>query len=177
MGRPKASLSHPVGGTLAEWAVRRLAEVCPQVVLAGSVASPVAPVLRRVEDGPGRGPAAGILGGARSFPGASLLVLACDLPNVPPELLAALAASTADWALPEVDGRLEPLAALYRPPALAALDRQIVRGDFALHHLRREGELRMQLFHEADLRQFGRPHDLLLNLNTASEVDRWRGLF
>lgn len=172
MRRPKALLAHPQGGTLADWAARRLEAVCGRVVLAGTLAGATA--RPRIDDGPGKGPAAGILGAAREYPDIPLLVLACDLPNVSPALLAALARSPAEWALPEVAGRLEPLAALYRPPALTALAWQVARGDFALHHLRRLGALRIEIFGAARLARFGEPGELLLNLNTPSELARWR---
>jgi len=174
MGRSKADLPHPDGGTLGESAARRLATVCSRVVFAGRPASHLSSGWDWVEDGPGRGPAAGILGAARELPGSPLLVLACDLPNVSSEVLGALAASGADWALPEIGTRLEPLAALYRPRALTELARLVASGVFALHRLRRAGELAIELFNEARLLPFGEPSDLLINLNTPGDLARWR---
>src|SRR6185369_5542437 len=89
MGRDKATLPAP-GGSLPGRAALRLAAVCPEVVLADRGRGLI-PELRSVGDGPGSGPAAGILGAALACPGRSLLVLACDLPEVPEALLAELA--------------------------------------------------------------------------------------
>ena len=105
------------------------------------------PGLPSLPDGPGRGPAAGILGAAAAYPGRPLLVLACDLPRVPAGLLAELRARLrrADWAVPRWSGGVEPLCALYGPAALAALGRRVERGLFALHASGRGGRLAVRL--------------------------------
>src|SRR6476659_8186021 len=90
--------SRRLGSDKARWdraalparAAGALAAVCAEVAVAdrGRGLLPGRPSL---VDGPGRGPAAGILGGAAAYPGRPLLVLACDLPRVPADLLAELA--------------------------------------------------------------------------------------
>ena len=89
MGRDKTSLMAG-GETLAAYAARRLAAVCTQVVIADR-GRRLVPGCESVADSAEGGPAAGILGAARAWPGRPLLVLACDLPCVPVALLAALA--------------------------------------------------------------------------------------
>jgi molybdenum cofactor guanylyltransferase len=91
MGRDKASLR--IGGeTLAALAARRLLAVCaPALVAVADGGRGLVPGLPSLPDGPGQGPAAGILGAALAWPGHPLLVLACDLPGVPAALLAELA--------------------------------------------------------------------------------------
>lgn len=133
LGRDKALLELD-GRGLASRAADLLAAVCREVVVADGGRGVVAGLLS-VADGPGAGPAAGILGAAQRFPDRALLVLACDLPRVPATLLERLVASSADWVLPRHGGRLEPLCALYRPAALAALARQVERGQLAVHRL------------------------------------------
>src|SRR5262245_23173248 len=73
MGRDKALLEIE-GETLLARAARRLGEVCEEVLVAD------AGRFGGIPDGPGRGPAAGLLGAARARPGRALLVLAVDLP-------------------------------------------------------------------------------------------------
>ncbi len=90
MGRDKAVLDVH-GETLAARAARRLRGVCAEVAVADGSRG-LLPGMRSLADGAGRGPAAGILGAAREWPGQPLLILACDLPAVPAALLAALAA-------------------------------------------------------------------------------------
>jgi len=163
------------GGTLPLRAAERLAPVCAAV----AVADRGRQLLRgfpSLADGPGRGPAAGILGAARAYPGRPLLVLACDLPRVPAGLLAELARSAdADWVLPRWSGGVEPLCALYAPAALAALAARVERSVFALHRLVEEGLAVRYLEGEA-LTLFGSPEEVFLNLNTVEDLERLREL-
>ncbi len=101
------------GETLAHRAAERLASATRRVLVADGGRGLLVEY-PSISDGPGEGPAAGILGAARLSPGASILVLACDLPLVPESLLQALAQSAAgDWIVPRWKDRLEPLCALY----------------------------------------------------------------
>lgn len=176
MGRDKARLELD-GETLAAGAARRLAAVCPEVAVADRGAGLV-PGLPSLADGPGRGPAAGLLGAARDYPGRPLLALACDLPRVPVPLLAELARSeeSADWALPRWRGSLEPLCALWRPRALAALEARVARGLYALRSLADEEDLAIRWLDEDLLAAFGSPGEMFLNVNTPEELERARGL-
>ena len=168
MGRDKALLV--IGGeSLAQSAARRLAAVCPEVLLADAGRA-LLPDLRSVPDGPGRGPAAGILGAAAACPGRPLLVLACDLPRVPVQLLARLSRPPgADWVVPRRESGLEPLCALYGPRALAALAARVERGSFALHELAEE-DLAVRWLEEEDLAAFGRPEEMFLNVNRPEDL-------
>jgi len=175
MGQDKATLV--VGGqTLAERAAATLARVCPEVVVADRGRG-VVPGLRSVDDGPGQGPAAGLLGAARALPGRALLALACDLPAVPEALLAALAGGEAEWAaadlvIPRTRRGLEPLVARYGPRALAALEEQVAAGDYAPRHLLRRRELAGVVVEEHELARFGDPARFLANVNAPEDLAR-----
>lgn len=172
MGRDKATLPAP-GGSLPGRAALRLAAVCPEVVLADRGRGLI-PELRSVGDGPGGGPAAGILGAALACPGRSLLVLACDLPEVPEALLAELARPSGfDWVVPRWQGRIEPLCALYRPPALAALADLVARGSLAPQRLTEAPWLSVRYLGSELLARFGPPERMFRNLNTPEELARW----
>jgi len=174
MGRDKATLATQ-RGSLPGLAALRLAAVCPEVALADG-GRQLVPELRSVADGPGSGPAAGILGAAAAYPGRSLLVLACDLPEVPEALLAELARPSGfDWVVPRWRGRLEPLCALYRPPALAALAELVDRGSFAPQRLSGVEGLSVRYLGGDLLARFGPPERMFLNLNTPEELARWEG--
>lgn len=173
--------SRRLGSDKARWsdaalparAAEALAAVCAEVAVAdrGRGLVPGRPSLA---DGPGRGPAAGILGGAAAWPGRPLLVLACDLPRVPAGLLAELAQSSGtDWALPRWAGGREPLCALYGPAALARLAARVAAGRFALHDLDKDGLVVRHLEGE-ELLGFGDPAEVFLNLNTPEDLERWR---
>jgi molybdopterin-guanine dinucleotide biosynthesis protein A len=171
MGRDKALLATR-GLILPALAARRLAMVCAEVAVADGGRG-VLPGLPSLPDGPGRGPAAGILGAAAAYPGRLLLVLACDLPRVPVPLLAELAGSERfDWAVPRWSGGVEPLCALYGPAALAALGRRVERGRFSLHSLLKE-ELAARLLEGEELARFGEPGEIFLNLNTPEDWERY----
>jgi molybdopterin-guanine dinucleotide biosynthesis protein A len=170
LGSDKARLE---GAALPLGAAERLAAVCAEVAVADRGRGLV-PGRRSLADGAGRGPAAGILGGAAAFPGQALLVLACDLPRIPAGLLAELARSDADWVVPRWEGGLEPLCALYGPAALEALAARVREGRFALHDLASEAGLAVRYLEDEALHRFGDPEEVFFNLNTPGDLARWR---
>jgi len=170
LGSDKARLE---GAALPLGAAERLAAVCAEVAVADR-GRELVPGRRSLADGAGRGPAAGILGGAAAFPGRPLLVLACDLPRVPAGLLAELATETADWVVPRWEGGLEPLCALYGPAALAALAARVEEGRFSLHDLAADADLAVRYLEGETLRRFGDPQEIFFNLNTPGDLARWR---
>lgn len=174
MGRDKTTLP-TAGGSLPGRAALLLAAVCPEVVVADRGRG-IVPELRSVGDGPGSGPAAGILGAAAACPDRSLLVLACDLPEVPVALLAELARPSGfDWVVPRWQGRTEPLVALYRPAALAVLAERVAGGRLALQRLAEVPGLSVRYLGSELLAHFGPPERMFTNLNTPEELARWEG--
>ncbi len=191
MGRDKAALTAD-GATLAARAARRLLGDWPRVAIADGGRGLV-PGLPSLPDASAPGPAAGILGAALAWPGYSLLVLACDLPRVSEALLRELvrrmpvaeggeagdapdagnAAADPDWVVPRWERGLEPLCALYRPAALAALAAAVERGIAAPHRLAEAAGLRVRFLEGERLRRCGPPADLFLNLNTARDLEHW----
>ncbi|MCY3591193.1 MAG: molybdenum cofactor guanylyltransferase [Acidobacteria bacterium] len=181
---PRSRSGEP-GPTLVDWAVTRLAAVAAVeeiVVAAGDFGAEVGSVDRGLgvsvaPDGPGSGPAAGVLGAARSRPEHRLLVLACDLPLVPVGLLSNLAASDAELAPAAEDPgnprSMNPTCALWTPPALKRLAVRIEEGDNRLYPLTRCAALRVE---PVDAGRFGDPEDVLLNVNTAADWERARRL-
>jgi len=178
MGRDKALLSladAAAGETLVARAARCLASAVADVVIADRGRAYL-PGFPSVTDGPGRGPAAALLGAAAAYPGRPLLALACDLPAVPPSLLRhlaalALSAPELDAALPEGPRGIEPLCALWGPRALATLARQVAGGRFALHPALADPELRIHRLDNEALRAFGDPAEIFRNLNQPSDLE------
>jgi len=176
MGRDKAGLE--LGGeTLAAAAARRLAAVCPEVVIADR-GRQLVPGLPSLPDGPGRGPAAGLLGVARAHPGRPLLALACDLPHVPVPLLAEFArifeTGGADWVVPRWRRGLEPLCALWGPRALSSLEERTARGIYTLWSLAEDEELAVHWLEGDRLAAFGSPEEMFFNVNTPEELETAR---
>lgn len=127
---------------------------------------------KAVNDGPGRGPAAALLGAHAALPEATFLALACDLPEIPPALLRALAASAGDLVWPVWgNGQGEPLCALYRPKALDRLAQRVLAGDFALQGLAQEPDLDFLPFPTAKIALFGDPAVLFFNTNRQEDLD------
>jgi molybdopterin-guanine dinucleotide biosynthesis protein A len=187
MGRDKAVMV--VGGrTLARRAAHVVAAVAARVLVADRGRGLV-PGAASVADGPGRGPAAGLLGAVRAAPGRPLLVLACDLPGVPAGLLAALAgrAERADPAggsaeggpdlvLPRWARGVEPLVGWYGPRALSALAAQVAAGEYSLGRLVERAGLAVAWLEDEALESFGDPEELFRNVNTPEDLDRLRQL-
>ena len=154
--------------SLPALAAERLAAVCAEVAVADRGRG-LLPGLPSLPDGPGGGPAAGILGAAAAYPGRPLLVLACDLPQVPSALLRELIQEGYDWVVPRWDRGLEPLCALYAPAALAVLKEKGLR---APHRLAGE-DLAIRYLEGDGLARFGPPEEVFLNLNTPEDWDRY----
>jgi molybdenum cofactor guanylyltransferase len=177
LGSDKALLEILVDGVpiaLPALAAQRLSTVCAEVAVADR-GRQLVPGLPSLLDGPGRGPAAGILGAAAAYPDRPLLVLACDLPRIPAALLAELASREGfDWVVPRWNGRVEPLCALYGPAALAALAERAGRGLLALYGLTAEPSLVIRYFEGDKLDRFGRPEEVFFNLNTPEDLGQMR---
>lgn len=141
MGRSKADLAHPGGGTLAEHAVRILRDAgAREVWLLGGGGTAAGLVgLPRLEDARvDRGPLGGLVAALERARGAEeahapsvappagpwVLLLACDLPYVDAEdaraLALAAAAGGAPARAPRRDGRWEPLFACYDAARVAS---------------------------------------------------------
>jgi molybdopterin-guanine dinucleotide biosynthesis protein A len=132
MGRDKATIPHPAGGTLAGRAAAAL-----QVVVAGpviEVGPGVSGLAPSVPDAwPGAGPLAAAATGAgalavRGWRGPALIV-ATDLPALDDSLLAWIAAHPAPGTvLPVVDGREQYLCARYNGATLRAAGGLVASG-------------------------------------------------
>src|SRR5262245_10001984 len=171
MGRDKALLV-VAGETLVARAARRLRAVCAETAVADGGRALLDGV-ESLADGPGAGPAAGILGGAARFPGRPLLVVACDLPELPVALLAALARApeSARLVLPRWAGGVEPLCARYGTEALAALRRRVAAGEMALHPLAESAGLAVRYLEGAELAACGAPEVMFRNLNRPEDLE------
>src|SRR5690606_20109044 len=132
MGRDKAHL--PLGGVALATRTARLPAAHFEDVLLVGRAPPADAPGRRVPD-PDGPPCAlrGLVGALTAARGERVLVVATDLPLLGPELLLALVAwPEADVVLPRVDGRMEPLCALWARERVLPLARaQLAAGRLA----------------------------------------------
>ncbi len=172
MGRDKATLEVE-GETLVARAARKLAAVTGEVLLADGGRKLLGDLVPSIADGPGTGPAAGLLGAALARPATALLVLACDLPRVPVPLLELLAheAPEADLLVPRWRRGIEPLCARWRRPALDVLARRVAVDQLDLHGVFDAPELRAVALEGAALEALGDPGILFANVNTPQDVE------
>jgi molybdenum cofactor guanylyltransferase len=115
MGTDKARLVVN-GETLAARTARVLSAVCDPVVEVGPAVSGLPAVS---EEPPGAGPLVALLAGVGALGGPrSVVLLACDLPNISPELIRLLVEwPGSDTVIPVVDGRRQYACARYGPTA------------------------------------------------------------
>jgi len=129
MGRPKAML--PFGPeTMLQRVVRRVGAVGGPVVAvatAGQELPALGPAVRVVRDRrPDRGPLEGIRAGLEAVQEEveAALVTGCDVPLVVPDFVRRMVELAAgfDVAVPHVEGRDEPLSAVYRTGVLPQIE-------------------------------------------------------
>ena len=118
---------------------------------------------------------AGSLGGIHAalvHAGGPVLVVAWDMPFVPPRLLAALRTreSEADAVVPESDSKrgLEPLCAYYSSACLGPVERRLAAGDrrvIAFHE-----DVRLDLLPAAEVARYGDPAVMFMNVNTPDDL-------
>ena len=171
MGRPKAELPYGAG-TLVEFQVSRLAELFEEVLVVVKTppVSPVAPARVLLDRSPQH---AAIHGLIRALEEAHdrLFVLAVDLPAIAPALLRAIAersfATDAAALVPRADGRLQPLAAVWRRSVLPAAEGRIAAGQMSLQGLAEE--VGAEVLEETAWRAFDPSGAAFTNLNTLEQ--------
>lgn len=176
MGRPKPFVRLPDGRSLLEVALEALARAgaSERLVVAGELApfaaAPLPPGVRLVQDArPQRGPLGGLEAALRLAGRPWTLVVACDMPALEPERLRALLAAADDAhdaVVPLVEGRLQPLHALYHRRCLPTLQAALRAG--ALGLTRALADLRLR-----ELAQPASPS--FANVNTPAELARFGG--
>jgi molybdopterin-guanine dinucleotide biosynthesis protein A len=161
--------------------IAALEQVTPDLVLIAndqaayrSVALPV-----RGDERPGAGALGGIHAALRwgnEEGRAGILAVACDMPFVSGALLAQLVqtahSTAADVVAPESNSRrgLEPLCAYYSIRCLGAIEDALGRGDFRMIGFHEQ--VRVHPLPVAEVRRFGEPDVLFMNVNTREERER-----
>ncbi|MEJ2184323.1 MAG: molybdenum cofactor guanylyltransferase [Gemmatimonadota bacterium] len=179
-GAPKALV--PVGGErIIDRVVRALRGATPDLVLVANrpelfadLALPTRPDLR-----PGLGALGGLftaLHWAREAGRPGVLAVACDMPFLSPTLLARVADlaldGEADVVVPESDSRrgIEPLCAYYGTQCIASIEAQLERGDRRMVGF--HDDVRVLRIPQSDVRRFGSPDLLFMNVNTHEDRER-----
>ena len=176
MGREKGALPYGAA-TLAAFQMERLASIFEEVWLVAKKEPDYAcgPARVLLDDTPHL---AAIHGLRRALREAKdrVFVLAVDLPALSAALIRAIGerglATGAAALVPWADGRLQPLAAVWRKTALPELDRRMSRGDLSLHGLAEA--IDAEILPEQEWRAIDPSGNSFLNVNTLQEYAQLR---
>jgi molybdopterin-guanine dinucleotide biosynthesis protein A len=123
----------------------------------------------------GKGALGGIYTAIVSAPGDRTLVVACDLPFLPPALLRRLtSASSADVVIPRGQRGYEPLCAVYAKSCAAPIRARIERGDLKASILPQG--VRIEEIGPEALATYDPDGLLFVNVNTPHDYERAKGL-
>jgi molybdopterin-guanine dinucleotide biosynthesis protein A len=172
MGRPKALL--PFGGeTLIERVLRRLAPLVVESVIVAAPQQDLPPIEGRIvrDQAPHLGPVAGLAAGLAAITAPRAFVTSCDAPFLDPALIGWMLAEAEEWdvLVPEWDGRLHPLHAVYAG-SLGSRYQTLLDGGG-----RRPIDLypscRVRVVHPDEVRRFDPRGRSFLNLNSPQEYE------
>ncbi|MGB0120282.1 MAG: molybdenum cofactor guanylyltransferase [Solirubrobacterales bacterium] len=154
---------------LAEYPVRALRQAGLTPFLVTKDDRPVSMTgIETVIEPPGpRHPLLGITTALRAASGSSVLVVACDLPLLPPTMLAWMAEQQGPSLIPRVNGQLQPLAALYRPESLEVIEAGLRRNRSVKSTVL---DLDPVFIEETELSRFGDPETSFHNVNTPADL-------
>lgn len=174
MGQDKALLRH-AGATLLESVVATLKPLVREIVVVADRAEKYAmPDCRVVGDSyPQTGPLGGIVTGLQHLGSGAHLAVACDMPSLQPAVLRFLLdAATLEWdaVVPEIDGRPEPLCAVYTDMALPGFRRFLDEGGRALHQALTR--IRTRRIPDTEIRRLDPSLLTFTNLNTPHDLER-----
>lgn len=117
---------------------------------------------------PGKGPLSGIHAALRVAKTSNVLCVACDMPLTSREVLNGLAQISGDYdvLVPEYEGRLQPLCAIYSKKIKNKVEAQLKKDDFKLQYFIRQ--LNYQVIRELPHRPFKSTD--FLNINTPTDL-------
>ncbi len=151
-----------------------------RILLVGRTDADGAPAVPVPDELPGAGPLGGVFSALRAAAGGSVFVFAGDMPFLSGAFIrhmlfeAERHAGKFDLLLPRWNGYVEPLHAVYGPGCLSRLEALLSRkGSLAgFRVVEGVGEARVLHVPEDDIRLFGDPGLLFLNLNTPADLAR-----
>lgn len=129
---------------------------------------PFIPIPDRTAD---RGPLGGLDAALDAAGDDSLILVACDMPNLDARLLGFMAAAleTSDVVVPRTEHGYHPLCAVYAQSCRPAVQDRLQRGQLRMTDLL--AALRLRVVEAAELARFGDPDRLLANVNSQADLD------
>lgn len=173
MGRDKAAL--PAGdGTLVEHIARHLAPVVDETIVAGGSFRPNLETVRVIDDRyAGQGPLAGMHAGFTAARHRHVWVVACDLPDVEPSMVALLLGLAGNYeaVVPRIDHEPQGVCALYVRALASRIEAMLDAGERSIKTLLAASKVRYVVPEELravdpDLRSFR-------NINTPADYEAW----
>ena len=177
LGRNKAV--EKIGGErLIERVVGRLSQVSSETIVvvaeeSRAEALDLPPWVRTAADiYPGSGSLGGIFTGLSAAQGDYGVVVACDMPFLNTELLRFMLdiASDYDVVVPRLNGRPEPLHAIYSKNCLEPIERRLKRKDLKIALFFEE--VRVAYIEEDDINLMDPHHLSFFNVNTQEDLDK-----
>lgn len=178
MGTPKAMLPF-AGEPLIVHIVRKLQPMFSDIVVVAAPGQqlPVMPVRTVEDEEPFQGPVGGIYYGLRAIADDFAFVTSCDAPFASTTLIEHLLRLRAqhDIVVPQWDGRLQPLFAVFRTTVLPVLGAQLRAGE--LRPVSLFEKVNTRIVHEEEIRRFDLEGSSFINMNTPGEyaaaLQRW----
>ena len=174
MGEPKA-LVELAGKPLIAHAVDAMTEAGLNPVVVAKPDSPVPDLGVPVIDEPAepQHPLTGIVAALLYAETRPVVVVGCDMPFVPPTLLATLGRLADPVAVVQIDDEIEPLLARYEPAVEPALMAALKKGSALRDAI---AALHPRLITEEDLAAHGDPQRIALNVNSPEDLELARSL-
>jgi molybdopterin-guanine dinucleotide biosynthesis protein A len=178
-GRDKSRLV--IGGlTIFERQVTQLSQITDDILVVGAAKAarararvPVRLVPDRVKD---CGPLGGLDAALASSRDGLVVLIACDMPFVTAGFLQYLIsfAQDVDAVVPRTSRGYHPLCAVYTRACQPAVQARLAARRLSMSDLL--SEVRVRVVKERDIEPFGRPDDLLANVNSPAELHELVGL-
>jgi molybdopterin-guanine dinucleotide biosynthesis protein A len=176
MGRDKLTLE-VCGEPLIQRVTQALSRRCDEVILAGAL-DDLPSNVRQVEDArPGEGPLAGMEAGLLEVRFPQVFIAAGDMPFLSSELVSflldELVQGEVEAVVPLYEGRMHPLCAAYERSILPHVRSALDEGVRSVREF--VGRLERVTYAEgAEIRPFGDPDILLMNVNAPEDLRRAR---
>ena len=179
MGMSKALLPFD-GEPLIVHLVNRIAPLFSELIVVGAPGQDLPKTRARIvrDEVAYQGPLAGIAYGLRSLAGPSAFVTSTDAGFLRRELVAHLISRLGgnEAVVPQWEGHLQPLVAVYSRRVLSPIEAQLAEGDFTLRHLL--DRVKPLYVDESEIRRFDPDGESFISINTPMEyeraVARWR---
>lgn len=162
--------------TVIETVISNLSKVVSEIIISANIPEDYRQFGFSVvkDEIPQQGPLGGILAGLKASSSDTNIVVACDMPFLNIPLLNFLTTQTKDndVVIPVVDGKMEPLHAVYSKRCIGPIEEQFKENDFKVISFFKN--VKVDYVEEDIIKTFDPEKLSFFNLNTAEDVERAR---